>query len=890
MTSYQATIADAIRSDGGMVQIRTVAAADLDELRALYVGASRQSLYLRFFSVGLAAMDHYLDVLIKPTSPDHRALLAIVGGRVAGVIAFERIDDRSADVSLLVADERQHEGIGTLLLEHLASQARRDGIERFVADVLTENAAMINVFRALGFGVDFRFDGGCMRVTIDLIASAQLMDALDERDRQADAASLQTVLAPRSVAVVGASSRVGSVGHQALRNLMDGGFTGQILAVNPHYDTVLGVPCYPSPEQLPAPVDLAVVAVPADQVLEVTRACGARGVRGLLILTAGFGEIDQSGSSLQRMIVAEARSAGMRIVGPNCLGVVNTDPAVLLNATFARIPLLAGGLGLVSQSGALGIAVVKAAARAGLGISEFVSVGNKADVSGNDLLLAWENDRRTRVIALYLESFGNPVRFARIARRVSRSKPIIAIKAGRSPAGQHAGLSHTAAAAASDDVVDALFRQAGVLRVTGIEDMIDAARVLCDQPLPATGRIAIIGNSGGPGILAADAAIGAGLNVVQLTAATNASLRRAVPTAASVDNPVDLSAAVRPESMLAALNVLLLAPEVDAIVVVFTQTGVNDPDAMMSAIASAAGQSAKPVIATEVGAVARSLPIAAFDRRLPIFAFPENAVSALGVAARYAVIRNERRELPVRPSDVSLATAREIVTAAMAAGVGWLSADDTARLLGCYQIPMCEQRVVADEESAAAAAIQLGYPLAAKLAEPGLHKSELGGVRLNIIDERALRCAVADLLHRRPGSSVLLQPMMAAGTEVIVGAMQHQQFGPLAMLGAGGVLADLLPGKAFRLAPVSSQDAEAMIDDARLGRLIDGYRGAEVVSRSALADLVVRTAVMVEDLPEIAELDFNPVVCRSDGLTVVDARIRLAAAPVMPDRAVRQLR
>ncbi|MDQ6659217.1 MAG: GNAT family N-acetyltransferase [Actinomycetota bacterium] len=889
MTTADVSSADAIRSDGGLVQIRNVGQDDVDQLRELYVGASSQSLYLRFFSVGLSAMEHYLDVLIKPTSPDHRALLAVVQGKVAGVVSYERVDDRSADVSLLVADDRQHEGIGTLLLEHLASAARRQGIQAFVADVLNENAAMINVFRALGFAVDFRFDGGCLRVTIDLTATVHLMEALDERDRQADAASLQSVLAPSSIAVIGASNRQGAVGNQVLRNLTEFGFAGNVYAVNPCHETILGVQCFPSPEQLPEPVDLAVVAVPADQVLEVTRACGVRGVRGLLILTAGFGEIDESGSALQTSIVVQARRFGIRVIGPNCLGVLNTDPAVRLNATFARIPLLAGGLGLVSQSGALGIAVLSAAARSGLGVSAFVSVGNKADVSSNDLLLAWEKDSRTRVIALYLESFGNPGKFSRIARRVSRSKPIIAIKAGRSPAGKHAGMSHTAAAAASDEVVDALFRQAGVLRVTRIEEMIDAARMLCDQPLPAGNRVAIVGNSGGPGILAADAAEGAGLTVVQLTPDTTARLRSAAPMAASVDNPVDLSATVPAEAMQAALGVLMLAPEVDAVVVVFTETGVIDAAAMMAGVANAGGTSAKPVLATEVGSVARSLPIAGSDRRLPVFAFPENAVAALGAAVQYAGIRNESREVPVRPAGVYQAAAREIVKAAMHAGVQWLPAQDTARLLANYRIPPCDQRVVCDTEAAVAAARQLGYPLAATLAEPGLHKSELGGVRLNIVDEKGLRSTVAELRRRWPGTSVLLQPMLAGGTEVIIGALQHQQFGPLVMLGAGGVLTDLLLTKAFRLAPLSSADAAAMIEDAHLGRLIDGYRGAPVVSRPALVDLILRTAAMVGDLPELAELDFNPVLCRSEGLTVVDARIRLAASPVRPDSALRQL-
>lgn len=686
------------------------------------------------------------------------------------------------------------------------------------------------------------------------------------------ASRLEALLEPRSVAVIGAGTHPGSIGHEVLHNILDGGYTGAIYAVNPKYDSVLGVPCVASPELLPEPVELAVVAVPAVGVADVVRGCGARGVRALALLSSGFSELGQDGRVRQAQVLALARNHGMRVIGPNCLGVLNTDPSVRLNATFAELPMRDGGLGLVSQSGALGIAVVAAAARCGLGVAQFVSVGNKADVSGNDLLLAWENDPRVRVIALYLESFGNPRRFARIARRVSRQVPIIAIKAGRSPAGQRAGQSHTAAAAASDDVVDALFCQAGVIRVSTIEQMLDAARVLSDQPLPAGPRVAIVGNSGGPGILAADAAAGSGLDVVTLSSPTEQRLRAVAPSAASWQNPVDLGAVAGPDQVQAAVAALLAAPEVDAVLTVYTDTAVNDTDSVMARVAAAAVGSNKPVVATRVGAAGASVSESEPYRRLPVFSFPEPAAAALATAVRYARIRQAAPVPDTRPEGIDRTAARALVDTIRSRGGGWLTADESAELFGYYGVSLSPQRVVSDADAATSAARELGYPLAVKLATPGVHKSERGGVRLGVADEHGLRQVVAEL-SGPAGEPLLLQPMAPAGTEVIVGAVQHAQFGPVVMVGAGGVLADLLDDRAFRLAPLSSDEAGAMIGQLRLARLLDGYRGRPAVPRARLADVVARVGALADDLPEVSELDLNPLICGSGGIIAVDARV-----------------
>ena len=789
---------DAVRADGGLVHIRPAVAADEAALIALDHRASDRSIYYRFFTVSRHAADSYVHRLLRPASDAHRALVALIGDDMVGVASFERLTDTSAEIAVLIDDQAQQKGIGTLLLEHLADVARQCGVTLFVAEVLAANTAMIDVIRRLGFAVASRTEDGTVHVTLELAQSPTFLAAVDSRDRSADAASMHPLLYPRSVAVIGAGIRPRSAGHEVLRNILDGGFTGTVHVVNPNRDTVLGVPSVPTARDLPTAPDLAIVAVPARQVPDVVLACGERGARGIVLLTAGFGEVGEAGGNQQQVVLRSARRYGMRLIGPNCLGLVNSDPAVRLNATFAPATLTPGGLGLVSQSGALGIAVMAAAEQRGIGLSQFVSVGNKADVSGNDLLLAWERDDRTKVIALYLESFGNPRKFARIARRVSRTKPIIAIKAGRSAAGQRAGRSHTAAAASADTVVDALFRHSGVLRVDTMEQMLDVTQLLTDQPLPNGPRVAIIGNSGGPEILAADAADAAGLVIIELPDLTRERLRQAVPTAASSQNPVDLGAAAQPTDVSAALRILLDTAEVDAVITVITETSVADLNQVLDAVSETA--EGKPVLAVHVGGEPRTL------NGLPVYAFPEPAATALGLAWQYAAIRTP--ESPVlRPEPaVDAEGARALVIDRLAAGAGWLDPEDTARLLLRYGIPMCPQRIVADADGAIAAAAELGYPLAVKLARGPVHKTEAHAVMLNIENDTALRSAVSAIqsvaLRER---DVLIQPMVKPGTELIVGALQDPQFGPVVMVGAGGVLADMIADRQLRLAPLTAE-------------------------------------------------------------------------------------
>jgi acyl-CoA synthetase (NDP forming)/RimJ/RimL family protein N-acetyltransferase len=878
----------ALLTDGRAVRIRGIRATDRPALLALNAASSDRSIYLRFFALSRQAADNYVDSLTQPPTANHVALLAELDGRPVAVAGFERDGRDSAEIAVLVADDFQHEGVGTLLLEQLAALARRHGIARFTAEVLVENAVMTKALRALGYPLHSTIADGVSMLTLDLRPTDAVLAALDARDWVADGASLRPVLAPSSVVVVGAGGRDRSVGRELLRNLLQGGFRGELFVVNPNRRQVLGVPSVPSALDLPTVPDLAVIAVPADRVVDAVADCGRRGVRGVVVISSGFGEFSSAGRQRQQQLVQVVREHGMRLIGPNCLGLINTDPMVRLNATFAPLVVPAGGLALASQSGALGIAILRAAASSGLGIAQFVSIGNKADVSGNDLLIAWAADRRVTVIGLYLESFGNPRKFARIARRVSQLKPVLAIKAGRSQAGQRAGQSHTAAAAASDVIVDALFEQAGVLRVDTMEQLLNAARVLTDQPLPAGPRIAVVGNSGGPGILAADAAVAAGLTVGALSEPVRASINRLAPDAATTDNPLDLGAGMQPAMLEAVLSELLRSSEIDGVLGIVTQTLVADCVELETAFVRAAAGSDKPVVMVQTGEPSRSLPVEA-NQSLPVFGFPEPAAHALGVAWRYAAIRQAATAQHAEPEPSDAVAARRLLADWQAGkpGPGWLDGEQAAALLELYGVRSCPTRLVGSAEEAEAVARQLGYPVALKLAGV-VHKTDVDGVRLDIRDAEQLRSACREL-QAHPAAGILVQPMVTGDAEIIVGGLQDPVFGPVVMVGAGGVFADLVDDRRFLLAPVGPDRAAAAIAELRLARVLDGYRGRPPVSRPALARLVSRVAALVDDLPEVAEIDLNPVLGHGEQLIAVDAKIRLAEAAIRPDPAVREL-
>ncbi len=884
---------DVLTADGRILQIRPVHADDATALTGLYQRESDESLRMRFFGSGRSYVDKEVERLVRPPAPDHVALLADDAGVVVAVASYERVPGGdSAEFALLVDDRHHGRGIGTLLLEHLAEYARRHGVRKLVGDVLAENAAMLRLARDLAATSVAPPRAGVVEIEFATDLDDAALAAIDARERTAGHRSLTPLMAPRTVAVVGAGRKPGGIGHEVLCSILEHGFTGTVHPVNPHADEVAGRRVYPSVAAIGSPVDLAVVAVPAAMVLEIAEDCATAGARSMLVLTSGFGETDPAGHAAQAELTRIARRHGMRLVGPNCLGILNTSPAVRLAATFATQVPPAGGLAVASQSGAVGIAVLDHATRTGIGVSSFVSLGNKADVSGNDLLTYWYDDPATRAVALYLESFGNPRKFARIARALARRKPVLAVKSGRSEGGRRAGASHTAAAAAPDTAVDTLFAQAGVIRTDTLGELVDAARLLMDQPLPAGDRIAVVGNAGGVNVLAADAAEAVGLTVPQLSAATVARLREIAPDAPGDGNPIDLGAATSPERLAAAVDVLAASGEVDAIVGVFAATRTNDVPKAVAALGEA-GDRAHHLPFAGVLLGVPDAPDTLGVRRAPVYPLPELAVRALGHAAAYARWRRQplghRAELP----GIEAVTARDIVAQALAAGGGWQPAETVGALLDCYGIPTVPSVPAGTAPEAVAAAERLGYPVAVKVADPSVvHKTDVGGVHLALSTPAAVRDAyhliAAALGELRP--AVVVQPMATGEAELVAGVVHDPLFGSLVMLGLGGVHTDLLGDRTFRLLPMTDVDAGRMWRSLRAVPLLTGYRGRPGVDTDALEDLLLRVGRLAEDLPEVAELDLNPVLAGPDGLVAVDAKLRLAEVGEEPDAVLRALR
>ncbi|MFI5916788.1 GNAT family N-acetyltransferase [Dactylosporangium sp. NPDC051541] len=864
---------DCLTMNGRVVRIRAVEPDDAAALLALHQALSPQNRYLRFFSAG-AAVDAEVRRLVRPCGPEHVSLLVEESGGVVGAGSYERIDAEHADFALVVADDHHGEGLGTLLLERLAAAARRSGITELVGQILPENAAMIKVSRDLAPGVrrGLAVVDGAVHVQVPTLPDEAALAAVAARDRTAEHHSLRPLLAPTSVAVIGAGRRPGGIGHEVLAALRDGGYTGELYAVNPHArGEVHDVAAYASVNRIGAPVDLAVIAVAAAAVPEVIGQCCAAGVRAAVVLTDGVGAPEQA------QMVDIARRHAMRIVGPNCLGVINTDPAVRLTAAFSPAPPARGGLAVATQSGAVGVAILQEAARSGAGISSFVSLGNKADVSGNDLLAYWYDDPATRAVALYLESFGNPRRFAWTARALARRKPVLAVKSGRCESGQRAGASHTAAAAAPDNAVAALFEQAGVIRTDTLGELLDAARVLTDQPLPNGRRLAVVGNAGGLNVLAADAA-----DAAELT------LPGRIGTA---PNPADLGAGATAEALAGTVAAAARSGAADLLLVTFVATRTNDWTAALPAVGAALdGCPDVPAAVVVVGA--DNAPRSLGRRRVPVFDLPEPAVRALGRAAQYAAWRRE--PLGDRPqlTGIDAAAARVIVRDALGAGDGWQPAPVAQALLGCYGIPTLDTRPAADADEAVRRAAGIGYPVAVKAALPGLvHKTDVGAVRLGLRDAAEVRAAyraiAAALGLTEP--PVVVQPMAAAGVELVAGVAHDPLFGSLVMLGLGGVHTDVLDDRVLRLLPVTDRDAPAMWRALRGARLLTGFRGEPAADTGALEDLVLRIGRLAEDFPEIAELDLNPVLAGPHGCRAVDVKLRLAAVGTEPDPFVRQL-
>ncbi|GAA0926158.1 GNAT family N-acetyltransferase [Pseudonocardia zijingensis] len=881
-----ARVVRALLADGSIVRMRRLDGADAPSVEQMYRALPAYDRYLRFFSAGVVPR---AGGLASCTAPGYAAVGAFRGDRLIGVAEYVIVDGpTTAEVGLVVAHPDQARGVGTLLLEHLGSAARRCGVRRFVAEVLEDNTAMRRVFNDLGLPYRFRVLEGSVHVEVDLEPGKPYLAALAEREERADRASLATVLAPGSLAVVGAGRKPDSVGHAVLANIVAADYAGRLYAVNPHATQVCGIECVASVADLPEAVDLAVVCVPARAVPDVADACGRRGVRALLVISSG---LSADPPSAVRLIEA-VRRYDMRMVGPNCLGVSNTDPAVRLDAGFAP-PSPPGDIGLVTQSGGVAIAVQAELRRLGLGTSTTVSTGDKYDVSGNDLLLWWNSDPNTRMAVLYLESFGNPRKFSRFSRGLAAQMPVLTVRSGSSEAGQRAAASHTASTATPRVTRDALFRQAGVLAVDRLDELTELIATLSWQPLPAGRRVAVISNAGGAGVLAADACAAAGLEVSALSGHTRRALSHRLGRPASLDNPVDTSAVVAPETFADAVAVLLAAPEVDAVIALTVPTAVADPFPGMTR--AAARSPGTPLLAVRLGQAEHIVGVADEDGRcrLPCFADPAAAAAALARAA-------DRSAWLARPGatsavdEVDATAAAGIVAAFLAAhpAGGWLESGDVQDLLAAYGLPILRGELVDGPERAVAAFTRAGGPVALKAIAYGVvHKAAAGGVRLGADSPDAVARAARELAARFGGRlhGILVQPMAPPGPELLVGVVGDPEFGPLVTVGLGGTATDLAADRAHRLVPLAEADAEDMLRDFRAGEQLFGPQRRPRLDRAAVRDVIARVGVLAEQVPEVVELDLNPVIAGPGGCVAVDARIRVAPPPG-GDPAVRALR
>ena len=870
--------ADVVASDGGVVHLRPMLPGDADAILAFHARLSERTRYLRYFGpyphIPVRDLERF-------TVVDHHARVALVAWLGDEIIAVGRYEGRfgqdstevegPAEVAFVVRDDHQSRGLGSILLEHLTAAARERGVRRFEAEVLAENGQMVRVFRDAGYQISREFAEGVLHLEFDIDPTERSMEVRGAREQRAEARSVHNVLHPRSIAVIGASTDPSKIGHAVLLHLLRGNFAGPVYPVNPEARSVRGVRAYPAVTDIPDDVDLAVIAVPAAGITEVLDSCLAKGVKALVVLSAGFADAGPDGVTAQHRLAEEARAHGMRVVGPNALGVANTDPQVRMNATLAPAMPAAGRVGFFSQSGALGIALLGTAAERGLGLSTFVSAGNRADLSGNDVLQYWQTDPATDVVLLYLESFGNPRKFARLARRLGRTKPIVAVKSGR----WNETSAESAAAPVDESRVQALFEHSGVIRVQNVTQMFDTAQLLAYQPLPAGGRVAVVGNSTALNTLVVDALHGEGLDVAS--------------------QPVDAGTTVSPTDLAAAVSAAGRSDDVDALVVVFVPPLDMSGTAHAEALREAVMGLGKPVVTTFLAnqGVLAELAVLGPDGvpgrgSVPSYPSPEQAVAALGRAVRYARWRNTPAGENVRPAGIDVQGARALVE--RHEGEYVLDDDERTALLRCYGIEMLPFRRVGSAADAVAAAAELGFPVAIKAtAEQWRHRVDGAGVRLMVITHQGARQAFADLAEASSRDEVFVQKMGPPGTSCTFALLDDPTFGSLLSFGLSGMATELLGDRAYRPIPLNTVDAAELIREPRAAPLLSGYRGESPVKLDALEDLALRLNRLADDLPEVRSLVLDPVLAGPDGVAVSGSRIVLGPPPTREEAGPRRL-
>jgi acyl-CoA synthetase (NDP forming)/GNAT superfamily N-acetyltransferase len=904
--------ADVVLRDGATAHLRPINPEDAASLERFHAAQSEESIYLRYFAPmpRLSARDVHRFTHVDHV--DRVAFVCTLGEHIVGIARYDRIDEASAEVAFNVSDAHQGRGLSSVLLEHLAAAARENGITRFIAEVLPRNRKMLTVFREAGYEVASRFDDGVIEVQFDLAPTDRSLAVMEAREHRAEARSMERLLNPASVAIIGASRRPGTVGHRLLSDLVAGGFTGRLHVVHSEADLVLGVPAVRRLDQIGEPVDLVVVAVAAEKVLDVVQDCAAIGVRGLVVVSSGFAETGPDGLARQRELVRVARANGLRVVGPNSWGLINADPSVRLNVSLVPELPVEGRLGLFSQSGGLSVAVLDAVARRGLGLSTFLSAGNRADVSGNDCMQYWEEDAHTDAVALYLESFGNPRKFSRIARRLARVKPVIVLKSGTSNFGVPPGHS-VRSSTAPKGAFDAMLKQSGCIRVETLNQMLDVAQFVLNQPLPAGPKVGIVGNSDALGTLIADACVSWGLEVVH--------------------GPVSLHPQAGPQEFHRALSAAFAADGVDAIVAAFIPPIATDADEVARVLADVSAGHPIPVVACFLGTSGMNGMTTdaepATGAAIPSYPTPEEAVRALATAQRYAAWRRRDPGRRFEPTGLDLAAARTIVADALSSSVvsspvspvspgspvspvdpsvvspvvsslassdyssHELDADTSARLLAAFGITLWRQTPVTDPASAVAAAAELGYPVALKsTAEHLRHRTDLGGIRLNIDDADAL---LEDLAQMRSffgpldGDRFVVQRMAPPGVACLIRTVEDPLFGPVVSFGLAGDASELLGDVAHRIPPLTDVDIADLVRSVRAAPKLFGHHGATPVDVAALEDLLGRVACLADELPEVAELELNPVVVSTEGLAVLGAVIRLTPRVERSDTARREL-
>lgn len=867
--------ADVVLSDGATAHLRPIAPGDADRLVKFYARVSERSKYYRFFAPYPTLTSRDVARFTHVDHVDRVALILLIGEAMIAVGRYERLSRTEAEVSFLVEDEHQGRGVGSVLLEHLVQAARERGVRRFVADILPANRKMITVFADAGYTVDNSYEDGVVHVEFEIAPTGSSLEVMAAREHRAEARSIERLLTPRSVAVIGASRWREKIGQTLVRNLVIGGFTGPVYAVNREATAITGLPAYKSVRDVPGEIDLALVAVPADAVAEVVLDCAAKGVRGLVVVSSGFAETGEPvGRARQAELVRLARAHGMRIVGPNCLGIVNTDARYSLNASLATTLPPAGRVGFFAQSGALGSAILGDGAARGLGVSTFVSAGNRADVSGNDLLQYWRDDPATEVVLLYLESLGNPRKFSRLSRAVAEVKPVVAVKSGRSTQG--VPLGHTVRPIeAPADALDAMFRQSGVILVDTIPEMFDVAQVLAYQPLPTGRTVAVMGNSGALCLLAADAAVSAGLDVYGA--------------------PMGFGAGATADDYRKALRTFVDEPAVSSVLVVYAPA-VDGPggEDVATALAEVAASAAKPIVTTFQGQRGVRGP-----GSVPSYPSPEEAARALGHATSYAEWRRRSHGKVPRldgcdPAAAGKLARRVLSLTPSSSGDGVeLGLDDLRELLATYGVELLPMIPVPTVDAALAALGELGGEVVLKATSPRLrHRPDLAAVWRHIDTEWEMRDAwttMARTLTDAAEAGFVVQPMAPGGVPVAVRAWEDALFGPVVSFGVSGVASELLGDRSYRIPPLTDRDAAEMVREVKAAALLMGYDGGIMADLGAVEDLVHRMSRLVDDVPEILSIELDPVLAGESGLAVVNGSARVAAPAGRQDWYTRRL-